>query len=459
VLILAALLALSASVAQAGLVYVLRADPAGSRIYGYLLNDANGALTALPGFPLATGGAGDGLNRPLLLSYEGANSRLYAYNNLSGTLSAFAVNAVTGAVLPLPYSPFSTGTTAGGCIAVHPAGTPVVLGENAKAFSFNVSASSALAATGSPFAVPSSGSVATCAFDPLGGFVYLGDFSCCSADFSGFGVNATTGALASVPGSPIGSGANTPTSFALDASRLFLTNFSAGQVRAFSRDGNGSLTAASGNPFPSGLAHAHAGIVHPAGFYLVLDALDARLGVYRVAGSGSATTLTPVAGSPFTVPAASPNQFALNSTGRFLVAGRSTSRALSVFRFDPVSGAVHLLSSQAAGSLGASGGLNGLIYAPGRGTVPAAATNLKATALSRRKARLQWQDAATNEAVYQVELRKGGQKFALIRTLPANSKNVTVENLSPGATYTFRLRAQNAAGLSAAKNASLTLPN
>jgi len=84
---------------------------------------------------------------------------------------------------------------------------------------------------------------------------------------------------------------------------------------------------------------------------------------------------------------------------------------------------------------------------------------LSATLLGPRRAELRWEDRATDETSFEVELRRGAGAFVLARTLPPDSKRVVLRDLAPGSRYVFRVRAVNATGASAYSNrAVLTLP-
>ena len=124
--------AAGAAASQAGFVYALRAQQqADSQIFGYSLDPLTGRLVLLPGFPMGTGGEGFESSAPEMMAY--ASGRLFVLNTSSNTLSVFAVNPSTGALTHLPFSPFALefgppmGSTAF-CVAVHPSGSPVVVG-------------------------------------------------------------------------------------------------------------------------------------------------------------------------------------------------------------------------------------------------------------------------------------------------------------------------------------------
>jgi hypothetical protein len=95
--------------------------------------------------------------------------------------------------------------------------------------------------------------------------------------------------------------------------------------------------------------------------------------------------------------------------------------------------------------------------------LPAAPTALSATTVTATRIDLAWTDAASNETGYTVERCAGAgcADFAVVTTLPANSSAFQSTDLTPDASYSFRVRATNAAGASAPSNiatASTDLP-
>jgi hypothetical protein len=67
-----------------------------------------------------------------------------------------------------------------------------------------------------------------------------------------------------------------------------------------------------------------------------------------------------------------------------------------------------------------------------------------------------WFDNSSDEASFRVERQVGSGSFQEIAVLPADTVNQ--DNVSAGHTYTYRVRACNAAGCSAYTNtASITL--
>jgi Fibronectin type III domain len=92
---------------------------------------------------------------------------------------------------------------------------------------------------------------------------------------------------------------------------------------------------------------------------------------------------------------------------------------------------------------------------------PAAPTNLQAEAVSSTSVALIWQDNSNNESEFLVEARTASQTTftQLTPTVAPNRPAVFVDNLTPGTTYFFRVRANNGTGPSAYSNVvSVTTP-
>lgn len=370
----------STSVHAAGLLYVLNDIPSGNQIYGYSVDEASGALTLLPGFPVATGGNGDSLRPSERLKIDRTNQRLYAINGGSLTLSAYSINASTGALTALPFSPIALGAGQWRTVAVHPSGSPVLTGavlNNVTGLlaSFQITATTATAAAGSPFDMGEAEPFSMC-FSHDGSYVYSGGQTISTV--AGFSVDASSGVLTTLAGSPFDSGNSFPVAYVTDtAGRLLLANSSSAQVRAFTTS-NGIPSAVAGNPFSDGLTTAVHGALHPNGFYMVADRGNNgappgnQVAVFRINGIGSATTLNPVQqGQPFASGGTTTDALALNGAGTFLFAANGDSRNVSVFPVNPSTGILSAPAVQPADSLGATGRLGGMAYLPSLTISPA----------------------------------------------------------------------------------------
>jgi 6-phosphogluconolactonase len=261
-----------------GYVYALDQVSGGAnQIYGFRLDPLTGALTALAGFPVPSGGTGGSSTVSEQMVY--ASGRLYVVNGGSNTLSAFTVNLATGDLAALPFSPLALGTGEWNCVAAHPSGSPVVVGNGGPGpavASFIVTGTTATAALGSPYSTGTA-SPFSCAFSRDGNDFYTGGNV--GASFAGFSVASGSGILTLLAGSPFNSGTNFPMAFATDgAGRLYSSNLAASEVQAFTT-ASGLPTGVTGNPFASGLTFGVQGVLHPGGYYLVADRGGNRVGV------------------------------------------------------------------------------------------------------------------------------------------------------------------------------------
>jgi hypothetical protein len=259
-----------------------------------------------------------------------------------------------------------------GCVAVHPSGSPVVLGRDlldvtihpGQLASYVITPTTATLSPGSPFDAGDSVYPYSCAFSRDGHYLYTGGNRDTTA-FAGFSVNTAAGLLTALQGSPFTSDGYWPIAFSMDIQdRLFLHSYhnkQTGQLEAFTL-ASGIPSAAAASPFNSTLDDGIFSLLHPAGFILVADRSLHQVGVYRITGSGAGTTLDPVSGSPFASGAYGTTALALNAAGTFLYAANNWTRNLTRFSVDASTGALSGASVQPVYTLGSSGYLTGIAY-------------------------------------------------------------------------------------------------
>jgi len=256
----------------------------------------------------------------------------------------------------------------------------LVVGGSHVAASYRIGASTATPAAGSPF---STGSAApfSCTFSRDGQFFYTGGNG---GVFAGFSVDQSTGILTALAGSPFSAGVIQPVGYQTDSDgRLFAVahGYDASSSRwvvAFTTSG-GIPTAVAGNPFPTPQVEPTHGLLHPAGYYLTTAPGTADVGVFRISGTGASTTLTAVPGSPFPTGGFSFGDgnasSVVDNTGRFIVTTNADTRNLTLFGFNPATGALTLLQTTPTGSQGATGAISGLAFVPfGSVSFPTVAT-------------------------------------------------------------------------------------
>lgn len=287
----AALLAAATGAAQGEFVYVNNNAVANS-VSAFAVNLGTGALTAVPGSPFATGGAGNFTAD--IDSIAVCGDLLYASNGNGSSVSVFLIDETTGALTPVIGSPFATG----GC----PTG---------------------LACT------------------PGNGRLYVGNF--CANSISIFDVDPMTGALSVNAASPylLPGGSTNPFDLELDATgtRLFVTQDLSNDVGVFDIGPSGALTPVAGSPFAAG-GNEHGGALRPDGAFYYVANLGSSIGAYGVSGGGA---LSPLAGSPF---AFAVSDLAVTPDGAFLLASNTGAGKVGVFAVNPVSG----IPSAVAGS-------------------------------------------------------------------------------------------------------------
>jgi 6-phosphogluconolactonase len=239
------------------------------QIFGFTIA-ANGSLTAITGSPFAAGGGES-------LTIVPSGKFLYEADSSSsnGTILGFSINATSGALTPISGPPFNLSSQPKFIVA-SPTGNFLYLTApdtaNLLILTYDPSTGAVTETTGSPFA---SGSLNPEALDisPTGKFLYvtnLGDPESTPAvagSVLAFSINASTGALTAVPGSPYTAGTN-PKRIAADPSGKFvyvtnedaLTNLGLSVFRIDST--TGTLSEIAGSPFTTGAGAEGVTITH-----------------------------------------------------------------------------------------------------------------------------------------------------------------------------------------------------
>jgi 6-phosphogluconolactonase len=323
--------------------FLYASNIATNTISGFTVNPANGMLTQISGspFPTPTGdtsiavsrdfrflyAADFGLNQVSAFSVNGDGSLspllgtpfpagngpvsvvthptadfLYVSNQGSGEIMVFIIDPelTSSSSTPIGNAPlFGTMTSDG----IHFYQTVSAVAQIA-GFSVNATNGSLTPVNGSPF---STGFFPrTIAIDPAGKFLYAtisSSFMGTSTSVYAYTIDATSGSLTAVPGSPFTAGEN-PASAAVDVSGRFLfvannaNTANGNSVSAFSIDSDtGVLTPIPGSPFPA--SHFPLFVAtDPSGQYVYVG-LDNSPGIAAFVINQSTGTLTPMAGSPF----------------------------------------------------------------------------------------------------------------------------------------------------------------
>jgi 6-phosphogluconolactonase (cycloisomerase 2 family) len=216
-------------------------DGASAGIHGFSINPATGALTPLPGSPFANPGS-----RPASISFDPAGRYAFAANNASRNVSVFSANSVTGQLTAV--GAFAAGRAPQWAITdASGAHLYVQDGLDSVIYAYDIAGSGAL----SPLSIPTfSGvnSALTSVFSPDGKFLYVPNWVGSGSNpglTTVFSINASSGVLTPIPGSPFTTG-KFPTFVAIEPSGQFaiVANQSDGNVQGI------SLNAATGAMSP-----------------------------------------------------------------------------------------------------------------------------------------------------------------------------------------------------------------
>jgi 6-phosphogluconolactonase (cycloisomerase 2 family)/uncharacterized protein YjdB len=272
--------------------------------YNIVQSGANSGALNLIG-PVVTGGSG-----PFGIAVEPSGHFAYVGNEGSNTVSGFAIDASTGALTPISGSPFSTSpamTPFG--VAVHPNDhfiyVAYFVSSQVRLYTFNPM-TGALDLPGTPSPPPAPSLPVSVTLDPMGRFAYTANLG--GASVSVYTVDPGTGALTFVQNIPVGVGplGGSPGLVAVDPSGRFAYVAGGGGVAGYSiNQTTGALTPVAGSPFSAGSNPLWV-TVNPNGRFVYV----ANHGVVGVTPGGvSAYTidlatgaLTPVTGSPFSLP-------------------------------------------------------------------------------------------------------------------------------------------------------------
>ena len=343
----------------------------------YAVNAANGTLTPVAGSPFATGSS------PSSVAADPTANYVYVVNSgdSPGDVSAFAFDPTTGTLTAVAGSPFTVGTTPDS-VAVDPLGEFLYVtnsGDNTvSAFTIDASSGALSPVAGSPFSAGTKPLGVT--VDPADKFVLVTDegsgggvllvksdrFSqAATPQFIGktgasgvtvLKMNATTGALSTVSGSPFTTGGFMPISVVVDPTDRFAFVANAGSsIAAFTiNPSSGTLTPFSGSPYATG-ANASSVAMDPSGLFLyVTDFASDNISVFGLSpGAGSLLSLgyLPARQGPEAIALGRGGagvqyvpQFAYVAAGGGTGNGAPGSNNVSGFTIDPTVGALSPIS-------------------------------------------------------------------------------------------------------------------
>ncbi|MGA2134491.1 MAG: beta-propeller fold lactonase family protein [Bryobacteraceae bacterium] len=207
-------------------------------------------------------------------------------------------------------------------------------------YSVDAATGALTAVTGSPFSTGSESEPTSVAATRSGKFVYVARYFERSID--AFSVNATNGALTLIQGSPFTNGSDYPYGLAISPSGKFLyaANTPGNSISAFSIGATGALTAVAGSPFAAGTGTISVALT-PSGKYLYAsNSTGDSVSAFSVNSDGSLTSVT---GSPYTA-GKYPVVLAVSPSGKFLYVPNGDSCDISAFSIDSTTGALTAVS-------------------------------------------------------------------------------------------------------------------
>lgn len=292
-------------------------DFSNNAVDGFDINSASGGLTAITGSPFSLGGTPPGAGG---LSWMVESSYLYATDLNAGTVAGFLYNSTSGALTPVPGSPFPAGNTPVQVVQVATQASTLLflyvsnLNDAAggiSAFAINQQNGALSPIPGSPFPTGAPGSFpGPSAMVVYSNFLYvaLAGTSTANNKIAVFAIDPATGELTPLPGSPFVTGSD-PLQMALVSVTagpegfLYTANVQDGTISAFTADGTtGVLTPVSGSPYAAGTSVAGLAVsltFTGSGNYFLYAADPQAENVLGYYIDGTTGALSPIAGSPF----------------------------------------------------------------------------------------------------------------------------------------------------------------
>ena len=345
------------------------ANQSSNDISAYLIG-TRGTLTQIDCGSVA-GAVCNGMNfaagtTPQFVTVDPTGKFAYVVNQTTDNISAFTINATSGALLPITGSPFPTGTTPMS-VAIDPTGKFAyvtnsfgITGNSVTAFSINAS-------TGALTEIDQNGASAgttvatgntpvSISIDRTGKFAYVANIN--SDDVSAYTINATTGALTQINcgggagcnGTNFAAGTD-PQSVTVDPTGKFVyvANANSQDVSAYTLNATtGALTeidqdsSGAGTTVPTGVGPMSVSVDPSGKFAFVTNFVSNDVSTYSInATTGALTALSPVRSrSGGMAMAMTKGTSAVRYTPRFAYVANFNSDNATTFSINPSTGAL-----------------------------------------------------------------------------------------------------------------------
>lgn len=286
---------------------------------------------------------------------------LYVTNEGSNNVSAYTIDATSGALTPVAGAPFSAGLQPVDA-AVDPKGKfayvvdvdcilPPSCGQgpdsDVSAYKIDATSGRLNKVKGSPFPVGSD--VRSVAVDPMGKFAYLAGGFQPEGFVSAYHIDAR-GRLKNVKGSPFRAGDDSG-GVTVDPAGPFVyaINHVSNNVSAYTIDAiSGKLKKVKGSPFAAGTdPYGHVAVDPEGKFAYAANNGSNNVSAYTIDATSGA--LTPVAGSPFAA-GSDPSSVAIDPMRKFAYVTNNGSNNVSAYTIDATSGTLNPMTGSPFGT-------------------------------------------------------------------------------------------------------------
>jgi 6-phosphogluconolactonase len=300
------------------------ANRGSNNVSAYSVDATTGALTAIAGSPFAAG------KLPVAIAVDSTGSYAYIANQTDATISAFTIDRTSGVLTEVIGSPFATGSAPTSVAIDSSSGFLYVTNSGANtvsAYAITPVSGVLTAITGSPFATGTSPAAVT--LNPSAFTAYVANQA--DGTVSEFATDA--GALTPFIGSPFAVGMD-PRALSSDPSGqyLYIANGTSNTLSAFS-----GISAITGSPYLTGTMPASVAVDPLDNFVYVANQGSNNISAFALDSATGA--LTAVAGSPFAA-GTEPSSIAVDPTGAFTYAVNSGSDTVFVYSISPTTGAL-----------------------------------------------------------------------------------------------------------------------
>ncbi|MBY0248668.1 MAG: lactonase family protein [Nitrospiraceae bacterium] len=300
--------------------YVVSSGP--NEVQAYTVNGTTGALTVV-GSPVALGAAA-----PTAIAVSPNGSFAYiTLNQATNNVLAFTVDTAIGTLTPVGGSPFDAEANPTAATVSPNRQFFYVTSSNGTVSAYTINGvTGALTSVGA--AVGAGTSPSGVIVSPNGAFLYVSNQG--SNNVSAFTINGTTGALTPVAGPPASPYATTGTSpsavtVSPNGQFLYVSNQGSDNVSAFTIGGGGALTlipstGLNPNPAPVGGTTPNSLTVSPNGQFLFASNGGGNVAAFTI--NGTTGELTAVTGSPFPA-GTTPSGITVEPNGQFVYVSNS----------------------------------------------------------------------------------------------------------------------------------------